>query len=116
MKKQSVSKFNPADRTDLQFLIDFLTKDDDQNPCSCGYPVIHQEFVKSALLYFSIELLNNPERFQDLFKESRTDLSPESFLASAERFYLASYNHYGQTQCDAKTAGLHVPEIQYLFV
>lgn len=116
MKNQSVTKLNPAEGSDLQFLLDFLTRDDDQNPCSLSYPKIHQEFVKSALLYFSIELLNHPEQLRDLFDQNRTELSEESFLASAERFLVGTCNLLGQSEFDHKTAGLRVPEIQYLYL
>lgn len=89
---------NSAPRTDLQFLMDFLTLDIDQDPCSMGYAKIHQGFVNSVLLHTSIELLKNPDLFADLFE--CTNLSQETILASAERFIIASSDHFSKTSCD----------------
>jgi hypothetical protein len=83
-------------KTDLQFLIDFLTLDTDQDPCSIGYPKIHQGFVNTILLFSSIELLKDPDRFTELFE--CTHLTKEAVIASAERFIIASSDHFNKNR------------------
>ena len=83
-------------KNDLQFFIDFLSLDLDQDPCSVGYAELHQGFMSSVMLFASIELLKNPDHFSEMFECSL--LTREAILASAERFIIAYTQHINHTR------------------